>query len=412
MIQHFRKKFVIMSTLALVMVIVTIVGSISGITYYRAHQEVNGVLTTLSRNEGQIPQHQNKNNLGFLPQQHYNKDAMMQYRFFSATILKKGGTKVDNRHIFAVSQKTVRKLAKKVASKGAKRGYVLYNNTVYAYMIKKTSSQTTVVFLDETLMMARAWEIIYVGVALGFVCLVIYTILLLLFSQRAIRPIIQSEERQKEFITNAGHELKTPLAVISANTEMMEITDGGNELTASTKQQVKRMTELINYLVSLARLQEQPQLDIQTIDASQLVSRSAESFKNVISTDGHEFKQSIEPDLRVRADENYFYELINILVDNANKYCDPGGTVEVSLTRNKKNVDLVVTNDYKDGEKVDTSRFFERFYRNDRARTLTKKAGYGIGLSMAQSLVKNFNGRISVKYSGHKISFVVSLRRV
>ena len=323
-----------------------------------------------------------------------------------------GEIAVDNQHILSVSPAAIRRLTKRVIRRDSAQGHVIYKKMVYAYKVKQTGKQTMVVFLDESLMMAKAREIIYIGLILGTISLILYTVILVLFSRRAIRPIIQNEERQKEFITNAGHELKTPLTVISANTEMQELTNGETELTTSTKQQVDRMTKLINYLVSLARLQEQPQLNVVVVDASRLVGRVATSFKNVITNDGHQFKQSIAPGITVKADENYFYELISILVDNANKYCDPNGTVEINLKKTKKNMVLTVTNSYAKGANVDTSRFFERFYRENKARTLTKKAGYGIGLSMAQTLVRNFNGRINVKYADKKISFVVTLKRV
>lgn len=412
MIQHFRKKFIIFSTCALVLVILTIVGSISAITYYRARQEVNTVLTILTDNEGRIPDRQIQSRPEIIPQPQFTRESLSQYRYFSATTMGDGEIAVDNQHILSVSPAAIRRLTKRVIRRDSAQGHVIYKKTVYAYKVKQTGKQTMVVFLDESLMMAKAREIIYIGLILGTISLILYTVILVLFSRRAIRPIIQNEERQKEFITNAGHELKTPLTVISANTEMQELTNGETELTTSTKQQVDRMTKLINYLVSLARLQEQPQLNVVVVDASRLVGRVATSFKNVITNDGHQFKQSIAPGITVKADENYFYELISILVDNANKYCDPNGTVEINLKKTKKNMVLTVTNSYAKGANVDTSRFFERFYRENKARTLTKKAGYGIGLSMAQTLVRNFNGRINVKYADKKISFVVTLKRV
>lgn len=272
--------------------------------------------------------------------------------------------------------------------------------------------RTLVVFLDESLMMSRAREIINLGVLLGVVSLVLYTIILVLFSRRVIRPIIEAEQRQKEFITNAGHELKTPLTVISANTEMQELTNRETELTTSTKEQVSRMTKLINYLVSLARLQEQPQMNIIPVDAIAVVDRAVAGFKNVAANAGHRFEAAVASAITVMADENYLYELVSILIDNANKYCDPDGTVSVQLAAVKKNAVLTVTNSYAKGAQVNTKRFFERFYRENKARTLSKNAGYGIGLSMAQTIVHNFNGRISAKYAAGRISLVVSLRRV
>lgn len=411
MIQHFRKKFIVFSTCALVVVVLTIVGSISAITYWRARQEVNTVLTILSDNEGRMPIRRVKSRSNILPQPPLTRESFSQYRFFSAALPADGGTiSIDNRHILTVSPGAIRRLAKRAANRENSQGHLIYHRTVYAYKVKRTPKQTVVVFLDESLLMMKAREIIYIGLFLGLISLILYTTILILFSRRAIRPIIQAERRQKEFITNAGHELKTPLTVISANTEMQELTSGETELTASTKDQVDRMTKLINYLVSLARIQEQPQLNIVPVNASAVVERVVAGFKNVITNNGCQFKQSIAPDVTVAADENYLYELVSILVDNAGKYCDPGGTVMVTLERTKRQMVLTIANSYAKGDQVDTSRFFDRFYREDKARTVTKKAGYGIGLSMAQTLVHNFRGRINVKYAHGQIFFVVTLR--
>ena len=413
MIQHFRKKFILISTSALLVVIITIIGSISAVTYFQAQQEVNSVLSILSDNEGRMPARQVPSQSNFFPQQRFTRESLSQYRYFSATIPHNGDPiQVDNQHILSVSAATIRQLAQRVEWRNNDHGQVLYNSNVYAYQVRRMGKRTLVVFLDESLMMSRAREIINLGVLLGVVSLVLYTIILVLFSRRAIRPIIEAEQRQKEFITNAGHELKTPLTVISANTEMQELTNGETELTTSTKEQVSRMTKLINYLVSLARLQEQPRMNIVPVDASAVVDRAVAGFKNVAASAGHRFEAAVAPAITVMADENYLYELVSILIDNANKYCDPDGTVSVQLATVKKNAVLTVTNSYAKGAQVNTKRFFERFYRENKARTLSKNAGYGIGLSMAQTIVHNFNGRISAKYAAGRISLVVSFRRV
>ncbi|WP_278930312.1 histidine kinase dimerization/phospho-acceptor domain-containing protein [Limosilactobacillus oris] len=212
MIQHFRKKFILISTSALLVVIITIIGSISAVTYFQARQEVNSVLSILSDNEGRMPARQVPSQSNFFPQQRFTRESLSRYRYFSATIPHNGDPiQVDNQHILSVSAATIRQLAQRVERRSNDHGQVLYNSNVYAYQVRRMGKRTLVVFLDESLMMSRAREIINLGVLLGVVSLV-------LFSRRAIRPIIEAEQRQKEFITNAGHELKTPLTVISANT--------------------------------------------------------------------------------------------------------------------------------------------------------------------------------------------------
>lgn len=257
MIQHFRRQFIIFSTCALTLVILTIIGSISAITYFQSRQEVKAVLTILVNNEGQMPAGRVKDQPAFIPQQHFTRESLSQYRFFSVTFPDdKGPAQVDNQHILSVSPAEIKRISQRVQGRSKSQGHVIYKKTVYAYKQKHTAGQTTIVFLDESLLMVKTWGIIYIGLLLGGISLILYATILVLFSRRAIKPIIEAECRQREFITNAGHELKTPLTVIEANTEMEELTNGESELTTSTKQQVQRLTKLINHLVSLARLQE------------------------------------------------------------------------------------------------------------------------------------------------------------
>lgn len=414
MIQHFRKKFILVATLALIVVIVTIAGSISAITYWRSRQEVNDVLTTLVNNEGQMPNKRLKSQSQFLPQPHISGEGLFQYRYFSVVIPKKNSQnmKIDDRHIQTVSPQAIRKLADRVVKKKGYRNQVRYQGTTYAYQIKKTNKQTIIVFLDETLLMSKANEITNLGIMLGLISLVLYTLVLVLFSRRAIRPIIEAEKRQREFITNAGHELKTPLAVISANTEMQEMLSGEDEWTDSTKQQVQRLTGLINRLVSLAKLQERPDMNIIEIDASSVTERVVNSLKSLVLTENKTFESHIQPDIKINADESYFYELVSILLDNANKYCDPNGKVEVTLVRQKKNMVLTIANSYADGAGINYQKLFDRFYRVDKSHTNNQKAGFGIGLSMAQMIVECFKGRIKAKYDKGKVAFIVVIKTV
>ena len=322
-------------------------------------------------------------------QPHFTRESLYQYRYFSATLNRQNKRMtIQDDHILSVSPGEIQKLTQRVLKRQRTQGRVFYKQTVYAYRVKNNGEKSNVVFLDESLMLTKAREVTYLGIFLGTISLLLYTVVLVLFSNSAIRPIIQAEKRQKEFITNARHELKTPLSVISANTEMQELLNGENDLTRSTKEQVGRLTKLINYFVSLARLQEQPQMILSVIDASQITNQVADNFKNVILQDGKHFKKSVTSGLAVRANEHYFYELVSILLDNANKYCEPHGDVflNLKLGKRKKNVILSVTNSFVDGKDVDYNRFFERFYREDKARTVSKKkSGYGIGLSIVNT---------------------------
>ena len=237
----------------------------------------------------------------------------------------------------------------------------------------------------------------------------LFVILILsVFARKVVQPYIRNAEAQKQFITNASHELKTPLAVISANTEVIEMINGKSEWTDSTVKQVNRLSELISQLVVLSKLEERQDIVLVDVDMSGEAKSVMESFKAISETQNITLQAEIAEDIHVMADQKGLRELINILMDNAVKYCDENGTVSVSLSKKGKNTVFVVSNDYAAGEDVDYRQFFERFYREDKSHNSEKK-GYGIGLSMAESLVRMFKGKISVSYKKPVISFTVIL---
>ena len=414
MIQRLRYKFIGISTIALIVVLITIIGSMVSISSIRAHHQADAILTTLIQHNGQLS---NKDANQVAPKiitPRFSKEDMFQYRYFTVTLNKKNQVKQsDNSHIMSVRTDEIASMAKNAAKRVRNTGTIHYNGNNYAYrLIRHKNGTTTLAFLDLSMIMKETHELVISGICLGLISLLLFETVLILYSKRAIEPIIIAEKRQKEFITNAGHELKTPLAIISANTEMEEMLNGEDEWTANTQQQVSRMTNLISQLISLAKLEEQPTMQLHPIDLSAEVDKAINNFKAVIEKDQHYLKTQIASGLKITADSNYCYELISILLDNANKYCDPNGTVSISLTNDHhdKNVILAIGNDYAAGKDVDYSKFFERFYRDDQSHHHGKKAGFGIGLSMAQKLTRGFKGQLSTKWQDGQIIFTARFK--
>ena len=227
-------------------------------------------------------------------------------------------------------------------------------------------------------------------------------------------PFMENYRNQRAFITNAGHELKTPIAIISANNELCEMLYGENEWTQSSKEQIQRLTELINRLVVLARFEEQANVTAVNIDFSNIVEKSSKSFKSIAIKGGKNFESDIQKDIFISGDEGALYELINILIDNANKYCDEGGTIGVRLSQHGitfKKAKLVIYNTYKEGKNIDYSKFFERFYREDQSHN-SSISGYGVGLSIARNIINRHKGKIHVTYKNDIIYFNVYFNMV
>lgn len=311
-------------------------------------------------------------------------------------------TEVKKTHIAAVDDDQARAYAGVAKVRGRRYGNLgIY---YYEYLVDDDGSSIVVV-LDCRSQVHSFLRLFYASLIICLGCLLIIFWPVFILSNQAIQPEIHNIELQKRFITNASHELKTPLAVIRANTEVLEMLDGENEWTESTMRQVDRMSGLIQNLVQIARAEEQADKSTLTeIDIGKIVSDTAETFRPVAEQEGKSITSEISDNVVIVADEGVIRQLTSLLLDNAIKYCDENGTISVNVSRKGKAAKLVVSNNFKDGANVDYSRFFERFYRDDPSHN-TEKGGYGIGLSIAQSIIRQYRGDISVSWKNGIISF-------
>ena len=288
------------------------------------------------------------------------------------------------------------------------------NGLYRGYYFKRASTDgdgQRLAFLDSSMIISSTLRTVYLALILCSLGLVLTYFLMRKLSGRMVRHEIENALRQKQFITNASHELKTPLAVIRANTEMVELSQGESEWTQSTLRQVDRLSGLIGNLVMIARTQEQEdRSDLREIDAAKAVNESVDPYELLASQSGLTILRDIDPSVRLPADESTLRQLTAILIDNAVKYCDEKGTISVSLSRPRGGgLVLEVGNDYAAGENVDYMRFFDRFYREDSSHNIDK-GGYGIGLSIAESICRQYGGSISASWKDGAISFRCVMR--
>lgn len=408
MFKHLRIRIILIAAGALAIALFMFAGILSSVFYFNTNQQIDSVLQVLSDNHGQLDyNNRTSNQLGI-----DSPDALYQYRYFSLLVDKNDrlvSAQTDN--IRSIGNDDVNRVLDEVLKQKYDHGRVTVNGLTFSY--KKTSQKNgdnLIVILDTGQFYQNAQALRRVTYILSAASFVLFLVIFTIFSGKIIRPFIRNMEKQRRFITNAGHELKTPLAIIQANTELQELMTGENEWSLSTKDQVTRLTNLINSMVALARLEEQPEVALSDVDFSAITQDAAEDFKGPVLRDGKDFLMEITPDIHIQAEEKSLFELVTVLVDNANKYCDPGGKVRVRLSqvgRTRKRARLQVSNTYKEGKDRDYSKFFERFYREEESHNNKKKSGFGIGLSMAQSVVKLFRGRIFVNYKEDTITFTV-----
>lgn len=342
-------------------------------------------------------------------------ESRYQLRYFTVEISgDEQVVDVSLSHIAAVDEENAAQLARLAALRRTDSGFIHAGVVSYYYLRmedggKNEDTQTVIGFLDCTRELNSLFIFSYSSVAFALLLILVYMVIMVILSKRAIQPYLDNMESQREFITNASHELKTPLAIISANTEVIEMINGKNEWTDSILTQVKRGTTLINDLITLSRASEAEQVVLTDVDLSKIVLESAQSFRPVIEKDGKRLEVQVQEEVHVKAELKMLTELCNILVDNAAKYCDDQGMVGVVLKKKGRSGALLqVSNDYRSGEATDYSRFFRRFYRGDLSHN-SKKSGYGIGLSMAQTITEKLKGGITVHWKDGRIVFSVTL---
>lgn len=250
-------------------------------------------------------------------------------------------------------------------------------------------------------------NVLIISLVIGSLSFLLVLIIIILASRKAVRPMEESYLRQKQFVTDAGHELKTPLTVISANNELSRMIYGDSEWFDSIDNQVTKMNRLIGSLITLARMDEEQSPVFAPFNLSDAVYDTAKSFEHLIHAKGKLLTFDIEDDIIYSGDESKIRQTISILMDNAAKYCDKKGKIAVKLTA-KKQICLQVINDYTQALDCDLNRVFERFYRADKART--PDGSYGLGLSIAKSIVELHKGKIYARRMEHgRIMFEIIL---
>ncbi|MDD3174520.1 MAG: HAMP domain-containing sensor histidine kinase, partial [Herbinix sp.] len=215
---------------------------------------------------------------------------------------------------------------------------------------------------------------------------------------------------QKLFITDAGHEIKTPLAIISANADVLELIGGESEWITSIRNQTVRLDKLVKNLLTLSKLEEDnKKVSFTEFDLSETVARTASPFTTVAETKSKKLFMDIAQGKRLVGDESSIEQLVSTLVDNALKYSDEEGTIKITLSSYKKGIKLEVYNTTEEIDTENLDKLFDRFYRSDSSRS-SETGGYGIGLSIAKSIVEAHHGKISVKSEdGRSICFTVLL---
>lgn len=414
MIKKLRRKLVLTLMVSLLLVLLVIEGIVGILNYHKIAKDADRILSILEENDGKFPdifhidsdddttgkkddifkknpaelQPDFRNNMGILsPEMPYES------RFFTV-VLKENGeiVTVDTGKIASVDTTMAMEYAQNVWESGKTKGFM----KDYRYLVcaSEQASEVRIIFLDRGRELSNFHNLIVTGLGVTILGFGAVCVLMVFLSARITKPFVENDEKQKRFITDAGHELKTPLTIIDADVEVLEMDLGENEWLHDIRSQCKRLARLTNDLILLSRMEESRKgMVLVDFPFSDMVEEIVHTFQALAKTQNKTLVSEITPMISVYGDEKALNRLVTILLDNALKYSDDGGCIRVCLEKEKKRVRLSVYNTVESISREQLTHLFDRFYRTDSSRN-SQTGGYGLGLSIAAATVEAHKGKI------------------
>lgn len=294
----------------------------------------------------------------------------------------------------------------RVMKKNSDRGYI----DEFRYLKSKKGDSTTIIFLNAAKEQQSMKSVLLLTIIVSAVSLAVVFVLVELFAGRAIRPIANNIKMQKQFITDASHELKTPLTSISTSLDVIEMEHGNDEWTENVRNQTGRMTKLVSELVTLSRLDEDmPLPDKEDFSLSNLGWEIVEIYENQAKAKNKKFSVDIEEEINIFGDKAAVGQMLSVLLDNANRYSDENGEIRFRIYKKKNKARIEVFNTCHYDTPPDTNRLFDRFYRPDESRS-RETGGTGVGLSIAKAVAVAHGGEISASCpSGETMTIKITI---
>ena len=429
MIKRLRNRFILIATLsvAAVMLLLTVVLNVAN--YWSTDADLRQTLDLIYENQGTIPISARPDDMPEPPDESetqpdppeqppldvrqgkngpFTAETPFSTRFFVLRYTDDGElTQAELDKIASVSEEDTAQYLAAALENGA--GYGHYGD--YRFLVADNGEDRNMaIFLDAYQEQRAVRTVLLWSLAADAGCILLVFLLVVLLSRRAIDPVVRSAERQKQFITDASHELKTPITVIATSLRVLEMETGKQKWIDKAQAQTEKLTELVNSLVTLSRMDEESSpLKLEPFAVSDAVSETVESFRDFAATKGHELTAEIAENLTYRGDEYAVRQLVSILLDNAVKYAVSDTPIAVSLEKSRRGVTLRTKNHCDPSLSTETGKLFDRFYRADPSRSAAG-SGFGIGLSIARGIAEGHHGNITAKCTGDVIEFTAELR--
>lgn len=398
MIKKLRKKLIFVSMLSLFIVLFVLILSIGILNYRKLVTDADHVLAILAENNGKFPEREmqkeppkpeknfSEKNLLFSPELPY------ETRYFSAVVNEEGEVlSAETGKIATVDEETITKYVQEIWEKGKQKGFI----ENYRFLWDRSNGEMRIIFLDCGRSLNTFQMFLFIAAFVSFFGFLAVFLLMIFLSAYIVKPFLENYEKQKRFITDAGHELKTPLTIIDADAAVLEMDLGENQWLSDIQNQTKRLTDLTNNLILLARMEEESmKLPMVEFPLSDVAEEVIGNFQTLAKAQNKILHGKIQPMISMLGDEKAIRQLMGILLENAVKYSDEKGEILLTVETQRNHIFLSVFNTTEFISKKEIAHLFERFYRTDKSRN-SQTGGYGIGLSIAAATMRAHKGKIS-----------------
>ena len=378
-------------------------------TYMERKNSISDMLTKIPRAVDGFDERNKKNEPGFVPsRRNIGEDSRriyLDFTIYTIVLDEDGKFKqiINNTNNDELDEENIKEVANNIIENHKDNFYIgnLYTSK-YAYIF---TSNNTLVIMDNTKLNSMLTNQLVSNILLFLTCEIAIFVFTYFITRWIITPVSKSFEKQKIFVADASHELKTPLSVMIASADAY-FNDKDDKWVKNMKSESERMIKLVTELLDLAQTEQEIDINMEQNNLSDIVEGSILTFESLFYDNKIKLKYEITPNIKMTCNENLIIELLSILIDNAIKHCTDKKKVFVNLYKNNKQIILEVKNTGLPIKKEDEEKIFERFYKVDTSRNRNSN-NYGLGLAIAKNIVLKHNGKISAFSSGGYTTFKI-----